>query len=110
MITSAQIREVSDEIAHKFQSEHIILFGSYFYGTPNEDSDVDLLVVMPLQNKRRGRASDTRMHLNIAFPLDLVVCDPDYLNRRISMNDFFLLEITEKGRLLHAGHNAGMGR
>jgi len=42
MITSSQIRQVSDEIARRFQPERIILFGSYVYGTPTEDSDVDL--------------------------------------------------------------------
>ena len=109
MITPSQIRQVSDEIARRFQPERIILFGSYAYGTPTEDSDVDLLVVMPLPNKGRGRASDIRLHLDITFPLDLVVCDPEYLEQRIAMNDFFLREITEKGRVLHATDYAAMG-
>jgi predicted nucleotidyltransferase len=78
MIDAAQIRQVSDEIARRFQPERIILFGSYAYGTPTEDSDVDLLVVMPLPDKGRGRASDIRLHLDVTFPLDLVVCDPEY--------------------------------
>ena len=109
MITPAQIQRVSDEIARKFQPERIILFGSYAYGTPTEDSDVDLLVVMPLPNKGRGRASDIRLHLDISFPLDLVICDPKYLRQRIEMNDFFLQEITEKGKIIYAGAYAAMG-
>ena len=109
MITPSQIRQVSDEIARRFQPERIILFGSYAYGTPTEDSDVDLLVVMALPNKGRGRASDVRLHLDITFPLDLVVCDPEYLEQRIAMNDFFLQEITEKGRELYAGNHATVG-
>ena len=109
MIDNSQIQRVTDEIARQFQPERIILFGSYAYGTPTEDSDVDLLVVMPLPNKGRGRASDIRMHLDIAFPLDLVVCDPDYITQRIAMNDFFLREITEKGQILYAGDYAAMG-
>ena len=90
MITQSQIQQVSDEIARRFHPKRIILFGSYAYGTPTEDSDVDLLVVMPLPSKGRGRASDIRMHLEVVFPLDLVVCDPDYLAQRIEINDFFL--------------------
>ena len=109
MIDATQIKSVSDEIARKFQPERIILFGSYAYGTPTEDSDVDLLVVMPLPNKGRGRASDIRLHLSVAFPLDLVVCDPAYLKQRIAMNDFFLQEITERGRELYAGDYAAVG-
>jgi predicted nucleotidyltransferase len=109
MITPSQIRQVSDEIARRFQPERIILFGSYAYGTPTEDSDVDLLIVMPLPDKGRGRASDIRLHLDITFPLDLVVCDPEYLEQRIAMNDFFLREITERGREIYAGNHAAVG-
>jgi predicted nucleotidyltransferase len=109
MITQSQIQQVSDEIARRFQPERIILFGSYAYGIPTADSDADILVVMPLPNKGRGRASDIRQHLDIAFPLDLVVCDPDYLERRIAMNDFFLIEITQKGRVLYASDYATVG-
>ena len=108
MITSSQILSVADKIAEQFRPERIILFGSYAYGTPNEDSDVDLLVVMPLPNKGRGRASDIRLHLDVAFPLDLVVCDPEYIAQRIEMNDYFLQEITRKGEVLYAGDNTEM--
>ncbi len=109
MITTFQIRQVSDEIARRFQPERIILFGSYAYGTPTDDSDVDLLVIMPLPGKGRGRASDIRSHLDVTFPLDLVVCDPEYLKQRIALNDFFLREITERGRVLHAADYAAVG-
>jgi predicted nucleotidyltransferase len=37
-------------LVDRFQPERVILFGSYAYGTPNADSDVDLLVVMPARN------------------------------------------------------------
>ncbi len=108
MITPSQIHRVSDEIARRFQPERIILFGSYAYGTPTEDSDVDLLVVMPLPDKGRGRASDIRPYLDVTFPLDLVVCDPGYLEQRIAMNDFFLREIAERGKVLHASDYAAV--
>ncbi|MHB1423013.1 MAG: nucleotidyltransferase domain-containing protein, partial [Gemmataceae bacterium] len=35
----------------QFQPDKIILFGSYAYGTPHADSDVDILVVMPARNQ-----------------------------------------------------------
>ena len=109
MIEISQILSVADKIAKQFQPERIILFGSYAYGTPTEDSDVDLLVVMPLPDKGRGRASDIRLCLDIAFPLDLVVCDPEYVAQRVEMNDFFLQEITERGKVLYASNYAEMG-
>src|SRR5258706_16379839 len=44
------IRVYARQIAKRFQPDRIILFGSYACGTPHEDSDVDLLVVMPCRN------------------------------------------------------------
>src|SRR5437660_12198860 len=44
------IRHYVRQIAQRFRPDKIILFGSFAFGTPNEDSDVDLLVVMPVRN------------------------------------------------------------
>ena len=109
MIARRRIQEVSDQIARKFHPERIILFGSYAYGTPTEDSDVDLLVVMPLPDRGRGRASDIRQSIEVGFPLDLLVYDPDYLKHRIEIEDFFLREITAKGEVLFEADHAGVG-
>ena len=43
MIEMDQIQALSEQIVEQFQPDRIILFGSYAYGTPNEDSDVDLM-------------------------------------------------------------------
>ena len=51
MVDAQRIQQVSDEIARRFRPERIILFGSYAYGTPTEHSDVDLLVVMPSEER-----------------------------------------------------------
>ena len=47
------IRAVAKQIAEKFQPEKIILFGSYAYGKPRPESDVDLLVVMETSLRER---------------------------------------------------------
>ena len=46
-ITEQLIEEIKDRIVSAVQPEKIILFGSYAYGTPTKDSDLDLLVIMP---------------------------------------------------------------
>jgi predicted nucleotidyltransferase len=46
MVRMKQIRDWSRRVAKQFNPERIILFGSYAYGKPREDSDVDLLVVL----------------------------------------------------------------
>ena len=45
------IRQFAHEVAEQFRPDKIILFGSYAYGTPHADSDVDILVVMPARNQ-----------------------------------------------------------
>jgi predicted nucleotidyltransferase len=45
------IRRYARSIAEEFHPDKIILFGSHAYGTPHEDSDMDLLVVMPARNQ-----------------------------------------------------------
>lgn len=49
------IRRLARQIAEKFRPQRIILFGSFAYGEPGPDSDVDILVVMRLglRDKRR---------------------------------------------------------
>ncbi len=51
MINEKKIADLGNRIAKEFQPERIILFGSYAYGKPRPDSDVDLLVVLPFDGK-----------------------------------------------------------
>ena len=55
MVSREAIQKYADAIAREFRPEKIILFGSHAYGEPTEDSDVDLMVVMPF--REIGRAS-----------------------------------------------------
>jgi predicted nucleotidyltransferase len=109
MVTRREITELCDRIARKFKPERIILFGSYAYGVPNEDSDVDLLVVLPLTDSRTAKAIEIRNAIPVDFPLDLLACSPDYLKQRVSQEDFFLREIVEKGQILYEAAHAGVG-
>jgi predicted nucleotidyltransferase len=102
MVTRREIHHVCDQIARLFKPERIVLFGSYAYGKPTGDSDVDLLVVMPFRGKGFRKAAEIRSQIDAAFPLDLVVRTPGELNRRVAVGDFFLREATEKGEVLYA--------
>ncbi len=55
MITREDLQATCDDIVRKFAPLQIILFGSYEYGTPTEDSDVDLLVVMDIPESETRR-------------------------------------------------------
>lgn len=101
------IQGYCDGIAEAFKPRKIILFGSYAYGEPTEDSDVDVLVVMP-KSKRLGRRPALKIREKVIanFPVDVVVRDPDFIDERLREGDCFLEEITGKGRVMYeSGHS-----
>jgi len=101
-ITQEQIQEYSNRIAAAFEPERIILFGSYAYGAPTPDSDVDLLVIMPFEGHPTRKALDILNRLDPPFAVDLLVRTPEQMRQRLAWNDFFLHEIVERGRELYA--------
>ncbi|NOT63213.1 MAG: nucleotidyltransferase domain-containing protein [Acidobacteria bacterium] len=88
-------------ITETFQPEKIILFGSYAYGKPTMESDVDLLVVMPYEGGRFTQAHKITYQLGLALPLDLLVYTPEQLRYRLEIGDRFIREIVEQGKVRH---------
>ena len=113
MVTRRQINEVAKRIAAEFQPQRIILFGSYAYGTPTEDSDVDLLVVKRMRGDVVRKAGEIYGFIHrvtgSAFSVDVLVRTPGELSRRIALNDFFLREIVEKGKIVYDSNDGRMG-
>ena len=95
-------------VLNKFGIEKIILFGSYAYGTPNPDSDIDLLVIKDIpENETR----DFRLKLKKAlwlklgklnYSFDLLVDNEQRIQKRIDMGDLFYTEIYSKGKIIYA--------
>ncbi len=107
MVTREEIQATCDDIVREFAPLQVILFGSYAYGTPTEDSDVDLLVVMDIpRSEFLNKAIEIRQRISYQFGLDLLVRSPEEITYRVSYNDWFLREITEKGELLHGSDAA----
>jgi predicted nucleotidyltransferase len=104
-----QIQQFTARLAREFHPQRIILFGSYAYGKPGPDSDVDLLVVMPFRGNGLGKAVEIESRIPTGFPLDLVLRTPRQMQRRLQLNDFFLREVVEKGKLLYEAPHARMG-
>lgn len=105
MISMEAIQQLADRIGEEFHPEKVILFGSYAYGTPTEDSDVDLLVVLPYEGRASRKAAEIVLQTNPSFPTDMLVRSPEQLAQRLALNDFFLREVTEKGKVLYAAPN-----
>ncbi len=91
-----------ERIIRELQPEKIILFGSYAYGTPTPDSDVDLLVIMETDAPSKERAwAVSRLLIPRPFPVDILVRTPQEIERALAQGDFFIREIMERGKVLY---------
>jgi predicted nucleotidyltransferase len=100
------IRALACQISEQFHPQRIILFGSYAYGNPQPESDVDLLVIMKTSFRTTEQALQIRRQLNIMFGLDLLIYTPERLAQRLQWGDSFLREIIEKGIVLYESSDA----
>ncbi len=99
---SKTLPQAIERIAGELKPERIILFGSYAYGNPTPDSDVDLLVVMETDRPYSERSwAVSRLLLPREFPVDILVKTPSELAVGLNKGDFFLREITERGLVLY---------
>jgi predicted nucleotidyltransferase len=105
----SMIRRVARRIAERFQPDKIILFGSYAYGRPDRDSDVDLLVVMPARNEI-DQALRIWKAIDPPFALDVIVRTPRNLRWRLEEGDSFLREVVGQGKVLHEKVDEGVGQ
>jgi uncharacterized protein len=105
MATMRQIREFSRKLAREFRPERIVLFGSYARGSATADSDVDLLIILPFEGKPAAKSVEIRMKLRPRFPVDLIVRTPARVRERLDMEDPFLREIMEQGKVLYEAPN-----
>jgi predicted nucleotidyltransferase len=106
MIKRAQIRAFSKAVVREFHPQKIVLFGSYAYGRPTRDSDVDLLVIMPFNRKQGRKSLEIRQRITANFPLDLIVRTPEFIAQRLRWRDCFTEEILSKGEVLYEAAGA----
>ena len=98
----ATIQALADIIAEKYKPQQIILFGSHAYGHPQPWSDVDLLVVLESDKHPVEVSQEILQALPpILVSIEIVVRSPHALQRRIELEDPFIKEITERGKVLY---------
>jgi len=101
MVAMNRIEEFGWRIGREFGAERVILFGSYARGAVTDDSDVDLLVIIPFEGRSVDKSVEIRMKLRPQFPVDLLVRTPEKVRERIEMGDGFMREILEEGKVLY---------
>lgn len=109
MFSQDRIRAVSDRIVQQFAPERVILFGSYAYGTPNEGSDVDMLVVLPFEGKAYRKSAEIASAVHAGFPLDILARRPEDVDHRYQNADPLIRDAVNRGRVLYEQHRSGMG-
>ncbi len=103
------IEKVKEEIIERLKPlnpDKVILFGSYAYGTPNEDSDIDLYVVTKDEFIPQSFRENNEFHLKVAkvmkdilekYPTDLITHTKAMHNKFIEMNSMFSRKILKDG-------------
>jgi predicted nucleotidyltransferase len=109
VVALSAIHELAGRIAEAFEPERIILFGSYAYGRPTSDSDVDLLIVMRHEGKSWDAAARIHGTVRPRFPVDLLVRSPQKLRERLAMGDVLLREIVARGTVLYENRHRRVG-
>lgn len=101
-INSALLSEITDRIVAKVKPKKIILFGSYAYGRPNKNSDLDLFIIKDTSlslAKRYSSVSDALFPRYI--PMDFVIRTPNEVKSRLAGFDPFINEVMTKGKVLY---------
>jgi predicted nucleotidyltransferase len=91
-------------IVRRFHPDKIILFGSQARGTPAPDSDVDLLIILPVERERKAQMEieiGCALH-SFAVPKDVLVVSPDEFERRREIVGTIPYEAARDGRILYA--------
>lgn len=108
MTTDARARklilEIAEKIIKEYQPKKIILFGSYAYGKPTEESDVDLLIIKDTNKKPIDRWVEVKRLLRDitrTVPVSPLVYTEKEIEDRTVIKDFFIEEILKKGEVLY---------
>ncbi|MGQ9629428.1 MAG: nucleotidyltransferase domain-containing protein [bacterium] len=98
------IQNILEKLVSGYAPQKVILFGSYAYGNPRPDSDIDLLIIKETSERFIDRWVSVRRILSDskrAIPLDVLVLTPQEVSRRLAVGDQFVAEILEKGDVLY---------
>ena len=102
-LAQRQIQKIVNRIVERFHPEQIILFGSPARGDAEPDSDVDLLVVMPVEGSKREKQLEIRMALHdIHVPKDVIVSTPEEFAWRKEIVGTIERPAARQGKVLYA--------
>jgi len=101
-LAQKEIRRIADIISKKHKPEKIYLFGSFAWGKPHRDSDLDFLVVK--KSKKTARKIAQEIDLSVVgreLSVDILVYSPNFLKKRLLLGDDFARKIVDEGKLIY---------
>lgn len=95
--------DITDRLVQQFNPEQIFLFGSYVWGTPHPDSDLDLLVILSSSEVPSSKRSSIayRCLRDIPYPLDILVKTRAEVEKFSQVPQSLEHQILLKGRCLY---------
>jgi len=110
MVTEERLKgilfKIVEAIKAKYDPERIILYGSFAYGVPAENSDIDLLIIKETSERPLDRRVRVRRIVDIrdsSYPaFSSLVLTPEEIKRRLETGDQFIEEVLTKGEVLYA--------
>jgi predicted nucleotidyltransferase len=97
------LAELTQRLVDEFQPEQVILFGSHAWGTPHEDSDVDLLVIVPHSDEKPAQRAmrGYRCLRGLIIPADILVKTRAEIERYRHVRASLERKMLERGRVLY---------
>ena len=96
-----EMERIVTQISHNYSPEKIILFGSLASDRADDAYDIDLMVIKKTDKKPWQRTREVSSLFEHTVPVDLLVYTPEEIITRIEMNDFFILDIMEHGKVVY---------
>lgn len=96
-----QLKRIINKIVKEYQPEKIILFGSFAWGKPTKDSDIDLMIIKKGKKNFLTEQQAVRKIIDGEIAADILIHTPQEIKKRLNMGDFFFKNIMEKGKYIY---------
>ena len=102
---SIVLQSMLQNLMAEYAPEKVVLFGSYAYGAPGPDSDIDLLIVKETSDRFIERWITAQRILtgtHRMLPVETLVLTPQEIEQHLTIGDQFIAEILQKGKVVYA--------